>query len=108
MKTQFSIARPLGLILATIFIGFGMLKTTATAVEVQVIDPDAPPIYWVGLAGYNQIIQRLDGSDVQDIVVSVMWSVTDIALGCSKRQDILGNPGRDIQGLGRKNHHGGT
>ena len=83
MKTQSSIVRPLVLILATMLIGFGMQQITAIAQSFTtvfseagsytVFEPaDSPPIYWTEYDSRESPrkakIQRLDGTNLQDIV----------------------------------------
>ena len=83
MKTQSSIARPFVLILATMLIGFGMQQITAIAQflttvfseagSYAVFEPaDSPPIYWIEYDSrelpHKAKIQRLDGTNLQDII----------------------------------------
>ena len=82
MKTQFSIVRPLVLILATMLIGFGMQQMTAIAqflpevskgaASYLVLESDIPPIYWTendfSSSPHKEKIQRLNGTNLQDIV----------------------------------------
>ena len=82
MKTHFSIAKPLILILATMLIGFGVQQITAIAqflpqvcrgaASYLVRASDTPPIYWAEFDSHafphKQKIQWFDGTNLQDIV----------------------------------------
>ena len=52
----------------------------------------AERLYWVD-AGTDKIQRAdLDGSNVEDLIITGLSSPTDLAAGCGGRQDVLDGP----------------